>query len=114
MPVELLRRGLERFGPIFIQGYGQTESGPLATVLTPAEHDPGAEHLASAGRAVPGVEVRIEDGEILIRSPFNMTGYWRNPELTAESPAATAGCTPATSAGSTSAATCTSSTARRT
>ena len=84
MPVELLRRGLERFGPIFIQGYGQTESGPLATVLTPAEHDPGAEHLASAGRAVPGVEVRIEDGEILIRSPFNMTGYWRNPELSAE------------------------------
>ena len=84
MPVELLRRGLERFGPIFVQGYGQTESGPLATVLTPAEHDPGAEHLASAGRAVPGVEVRIEDGEILIRSPFNMTGYWRNPELSAE------------------------------
>jgi acyl-CoA synthetase (AMP-forming)/AMP-acid ligase II len=84
MPVELLRRGLERFGPIFVQGYGQTESGPLATVLTPAEHDPEAEHLASAGRAVPGVEVRIDDGEILIRSPFNMTGYWRNPELTAE------------------------------
>jgi acyl-CoA synthetase (AMP-forming)/AMP-acid ligase II len=84
MPVELLRRGLERFGPIFVQGYGQTESGPLATVLTPAEHDPGAEHLASAGRAVPGVEVRIEDSEILIRSPFNMTGYWRNPELSAE------------------------------
>jgi long-chain acyl-CoA synthetase len=84
MPVELLRRGLERFGPIFVQGYGQTESGPLATVLTPAEHDPGSERLASAGRAIPGVDVRIDDGEILIRSPFNMTGYWRNPELTAE------------------------------
>jgi acyl-CoA synthetase (AMP-forming)/AMP-acid ligase II len=84
MPVELLRRGLERFGPIFIQGYGQTESGPLATVLPPADHDPESERLGSAGRAVPGVEVRIDDGEICIRSPWLMSGYWRAPELTAE------------------------------
>jgi acyl-CoA synthetase (AMP-forming)/AMP-acid ligase II len=83
MPVELLRRGLERFGPVFIQGYGQTESGPLATVLTPAEHDGDA--LASAGRPVLGVDVEIRDGEIAIRSPWAMTGYWRAPEETAES-----------------------------
>jgi acyl-CoA synthetase (AMP-forming)/AMP-acid ligase II len=95
MPSELLRRALERFGPILIQGYGQTESGPLATTLSPAEHELGSERLASAGRAVPGVDVRIVDergaelpagetGEIAIRSPFAMTGYWRAPELTAE------------------------------
>jgi acyl-CoA synthetase (AMP-forming)/AMP-acid ligase II len=84
MPVELLRRGLERFGPIFIQGYGQTESGPLATVLPPADHDPESERLGSAGRAVPGVEIRIDDGEICVRSPWLMSGYWRAPELTAE------------------------------
>ena len=95
MPVELLRRALRRFGPVFIQGYGQTESGPLATALLPGEHDPASERLASAGRAVPGVEVRVvgddlselapgEVGEIAIRSPFNMTGYWRAPELTGE------------------------------
>jgi O-succinylbenzoate-CoA ligase len=84
MPVELLRRALTRFGPIFVQGYGQTETGPLATVLAAADHDPESERLGSAGRAIPGVDVRIEDGEILVRSPLNMTGYWRQDELTAE------------------------------
>jgi long-chain acyl-CoA synthetase len=98
MPVELLRRAIVRLGPIFIQGYGQTESGPLATSLHPEEHvldGPEAERLASAGRAVPGVEVRIvgedgselplgETGEITVRSEFVMTGYWRDPELTAD------------------------------
>jgi acyl-CoA synthetase (AMP-forming)/AMP-acid ligase II len=95
MPLELLRRALDRFGPVFIQGYGQTESGPLATSLHSTEHELGSERLASAGRAVPGVEVQIVDdagrelpvgeiGEITIRSPWVMTGYWRAPELTAE------------------------------
>jgi O-succinylbenzoate-CoA ligase len=98
MPVELLRRALERFGPVFIQGYGQTESGPLATSLLPYEHrleGPDVERLGSGGRAVPGVEVAIagddgdellpgEIGEIKIKSPWNMIGYWRRPELTDE------------------------------
>jgi long-chain acyl-CoA synthetase len=98
MPVEVLRRAIDRLGPIFIQGYGQTESGPLATSLAPEEHrldGEAARRLASCGRAVPGVDVRIvgddgvelpdgEVGEVTIRSPFNMVGYWRAPELTAE------------------------------
>ena len=98
MPVELLRRAIDRFGRIFIQGYGQTECGPLATALHPEDHvleGSGSEQLASCGRAVPGVEVRVagEDGaelstgvvgEIAIKSPFSMLGYWREPELTAE------------------------------
>ena len=86
MPVELLRRGLERFGLDLRAGLRadrERRRWPLCS--PPAEHDPAAEHLASAGRAVPGVEVRDRtDGEILIRSPFNMNGYWRNPEATAE------------------------------
>jgi acyl-CoA synthetase (AMP-forming)/AMP-acid ligase II len=95
MPVDLLTRAIQRFGPIFIQGYGQTECGPLATSLLPHEHildGPGSEHLASAGRAVPGVEVAVVDedggelsggriGEIKIKSPWNMAGYWRRPDL---------------------------------
>ena len=98
MPVELLRRAIDRLGPIFIQGYGQTESGPLATALAAEEHvldGEAARRLASCGRVVPGVDVRIVDadgaerpsgevGEVAIRSPFTMAGYWRAPELTAE------------------------------
>lgn len=98
MPVELLRRALAAFGPIFIQGYGQTESGPLVTTLHPDEHEtegPGAARLASCGRPVPGAEVRIvgadgadlppgEVGEIAVRSPFLMAGYWGKPEVSAQ------------------------------
>ena len=96
MPVGLLRRGIERLGPIFMQGYGQTESGPLATTLRPEEHElagPAAERLESCGRAVAGVDLRVLDGdgnecepgavgELAIRSPFNMIGYLGQPELT--------------------------------
>jgi long-chain acyl-CoA synthetase len=97
MPVGLLRRGIERLGRIFMQGYGQTESGPLATTLRPEEHSlfgAGAERLESCGRAVAGVDLRVLDpdghacepgaiGELAIRSPFNMVGYLGQPELTA-------------------------------
>ncbi len=96
MPVGLLRRGIERLGPIFMQGYGQTESGPLATTLRPEEHElagPSAQRLESCGRAVAGVDLRVLDpdgnecvpgaiGELAIRSPFNMIGYLGQPELT--------------------------------
>ena len=97
MPVGLLRRGIERLGPIFMQGYGQTESGPLATTLRPEEHElagPAAERLESCGRAVAGVDLQVLDpdgtecepgaiGELAIRSPFTMVGYLGQPELTA-------------------------------
>ena len=97
MPVGLLRRGIERLGPIFMQGYGQTESGPLATTLRPEEHQlagPAAERLQSCGRAVAGVDLRVlaadgkvgepgAIGELAIRSPSNMVGYLGRPDLTA-------------------------------
>jgi long-chain acyl-CoA synthetase len=93
MPVELLRRALDRFGPVFTQAYGQTESGPLVTTLQMEDHslDAGSvERLASCGRAVPGVRIRIlgDDGtelprgsvgEVAVRSDSLMTGYWRDP-----------------------------------
>jgi len=98
MPVELMRRALETFGPMFLQGYGQTEAGPLVTALQPYEHaleGPEAARLGSCGRAVPGVEVRIrgenaielpsgEVGEVEVRSPFLMTEYWEKPMETQE------------------------------
>jgi long-chain acyl-CoA synthetase len=99
MPTELLRKGVEVFGPIFMQCYGQSESGPDITFMSSEDHDvlglPAEEQrrLASCGRPCMGVHVRIVDaegldvpqgvvGEIVAKSKRIMTGYWRKPEDT--------------------------------
>ena len=100
MPVELLRRAITKMGPIFCQGFGQTESGPTITQLLPHEHvldgDPAlVARLGSCGKAVAGVQVRLVDdqdrdvplgtvGEAIVKSDFIMRGYWNNPEETAK------------------------------
>jgi long-chain acyl-CoA synthetase len=67
------------------EGYGLTESSALVS-----SSPPGRARLGSVGTPVPGIEVRIDDpdrqgvGEILVRSPAVMLGYWESPELTAE------------------------------
>jgi long-chain acyl-CoA synthetase len=93
----LLRRAMEMFpNADFRQAYGQTELSPVATVLLPEFHrapDGAARYLRSAGQAIVGVDVRIVDeamserplgevGEIVVRSPGAMLGYWNLPELT--------------------------------
>ena len=83
----------------FAQGYGQTELAPLATMLSSKYHTtegPYAGKLKSAGQAIPCVEIKIKDeegkelplgeiGEITVRGPNAMTGYWNKPEETAVS-----------------------------
>jgi long-chain acyl-CoA synthetase len=82
----------------FRQAYGQTELSPVATILTHEFHkvSPGGKsYLRSAGRAIVGVDVAIVDeamneqslgdvGEIAVRSPGAMLGYWNLPDLTAQ------------------------------
>lgn len=77
----------------FCQGFGQTEHSPALTMLDHADHIAG--RLESCGRPLPGVDLRVVDtelkdvpsgevGEVLVRGPSVMLGYWNQPELTAE------------------------------
>ncbi|MFW6774456.1 fatty acyl-CoA synthetase [Nocardioides sp. CPCC 205120] len=93
MPVPVLQRLQEKLpGLGFANCFGQSEIGPLATVLRPEEH---AERPDSCGRAVLNVELRVVDehgvevapgepGEVVYRSPQLCTGYWDDPAATAE------------------------------
>src|SRR5271155_519324 len=66
-------------GVILLQGYGQTEAGPVISCNLP-----GGIKIDSVGRPLHGVEVRIaEDGEILVSGDNVMKGYWNDPEATA-------------------------------
>ena len=85
VPPELLDRATARGLPV-VQTYGLTEAASQVTTLAPPE---ARAHLGSAGRPLPGTEVRIEEGasgapgEILVRGDTVAAGYFRNPEATA-------------------------------
>ncbi len=92
MPLTVLKRAMKRFGSVLINGYGQTEGS--GTSLRKGYHRPdgGAtdlKRLTSVGQALIDSQVRILDdsdhevpagtvGEICLRSPQNMLGYWNN------------------------------------
>jgi fatty-acyl-CoA synthase len=96
IPLELLRQCIRMFGAEFIQAYGMTETTGTICMLPPEDHDPeGNERMRSAGKPLPGVEIRIvgadgrdvstgEVGEVVTRSSNNMLGYWNLPEATAK------------------------------
>ncbi|MFF3504474.1 acyl-CoA synthetase [Streptomyces sp. NPDC003247] len=92
MPVPVLERLRERLPKLaFYNCFGQSEIGPLATVLAPDEHQG---RMDSCGRTVLFVDARVVDddgedvpdgtpGEIVYRSPQLCEGYWDKPEETA-------------------------------
>jgi acyl-CoA synthetase (AMP-forming)/AMP-acid ligase II len=95
IPLKLLQGALDRFSAAgFVQIYGLTETTGGITVLSPEDHaDPRNPRLQSCGRAIPGVELRIEDldgnpvkagevGEIVCRTVKNMKAYWKKPDET--------------------------------
>ncbi|NEO32462.1 MAG: long-chain-fatty-acid--CoA ligase [Symploca sp. SIO3C6] len=92
----VLKEGIGTFSCDFVQIYGLTETGNCAVSLPGDAHLFGkTNRLKSAGKAFPGVSVKILDheakelppfeiGEICIKSPANMIGYWKLPEATAK------------------------------
>jgi long-chain acyl-CoA synthetase len=91
MPVEVLRQFEKTFGCTVLEGYGLSETSPVASFNHPhRERKPG-----SIGTPIRGVEMRVVDdarvevpqgevGEIAIRGHNIMKGYWNKPEATAE------------------------------
>jgi acyl-CoA synthetase (AMP-forming)/AMP-acid ligase II len=96
IPLDLLREAIQVFKCSFVQLYGMTETTGGATYLPPEDHDvAGNERMRSAGKALPGVSLKVIDreghelpprtmGEICIRSPANMVGYWNMQKATTE------------------------------
>lgn len=97
MPPELLRQGMEKIGPIFMQDYGASEAGVL-TVLDIKEHvlegpPEKVARLSSCGKPLPGVSVKVlneegqevkpdEIGELTTKGDMVMKGYWKMPDET--------------------------------
>jgi acyl-CoA synthetase (AMP-forming)/AMP-acid ligase II len=90
-----LTAAMAAFGCRFRQIYGNTESQSMISLLAPEDHHPEHPRLASAGRVSFGWEVRIVDpegrdlpvdtpGELLIRGECLFSGYWRDPQASAE------------------------------
>lgn len=98
MPLKLMERALEAIpGITFCQGYGLTETSPVLSVLEACDHVPGNPmigKLSTVGRPVIYADLRIVDaddnpvppgtpGEIVVRGPQVMNGYWNRPDETA-------------------------------
>jgi long-chain acyl-CoA synthetase len=90
LPAEIQEQWATRLPHVeVVEGYGCSETSALASLTPSGQNRPG-----SVGRAAPGVELRIDgpdgealppgaNGEICIRTPSMMTGYWHDPDATA-------------------------------
>jgi acyl-CoA synthetase (AMP-forming)/AMP-acid ligase II len=93
---DLLRNAKDVMGCGFMQLYGLTETTGAGTCLAPDDHDPALGRLRSCGKPAPGMEVRVVDGagrplgprevgEIQIKGPVVMKGYWNKADATRKS-----------------------------
>lgn len=97
--VSRIRQAIDAFGPVLEGGFGQTEAPMFITRLRPEDHfvegrPAPDDRLRSVGRRTSVSELRIVDedgqevaagtsGRVLVRGPFTMSGYYRDPDTTA-------------------------------
>jgi acyl-CoA synthetase (AMP-forming)/AMP-acid ligase II len=99
MPQERIERLHEVFGNVLMQAYGMTEVSSITTIFSKQQHvealQGNPDRLRACGRPTFGAELRVvtedgrevapgEIGEIVFRGPILMSGYWNDPERTAE------------------------------
>jgi fatty-acyl-CoA synthase len=98
-----LSEAIDTFGPVMAQLFGQSEAPMMVSTMAPADHlrpdgQKAVERFSSAGRPTPLVSVAImaddgtllpqgETGEIVVRGPLVMTGYYRDEQATAQASA---------------------------
>src|SRR6185369_10153767 len=94
MPLPVIKRAIELWGPRFIQYYGQTEAPLFIAKLDEQDHSGPERRLLACGRPSVDCEIRLiddkgddvpadEQGEIALRAPFAMKGYFNAPDLNA-------------------------------
>ena len=91
LPVTLIEQFRQKFGHTLMEGFGLTETSPIVSINLPWAHKPGA-----VGKVIPHVEVKTIDesgnalpantdgGELWIKGPNVMKGYYNRPDVTAE------------------------------
>ena len=94
IPLDLLRQAMDVFRCDFAQLYGLTETG-VVTSLAPEEHEPaGSARMRSCGKPISNAQIEVvgddgtilppgQVGEIVVRSPQILKGYWRLPDASA-------------------------------
>jgi len=76
---EEVAKDFKTLGFEMLEGYGMTECAPMITFTRP-----GRWKIGSAGELLPGVQLETRDGEIFVKGPNVMKGYYNKPEETAE------------------------------
>ncbi|HUQ54270.1 class I adenylate-forming enzyme family protein [Lentzea sp.] len=76
-----LRQAIEKWGPVVFQAYGMTEALGIATMPASDVDFARPETLRTVGKPNPGIEVEARDGDVWVRGPMVMEGYWGEPPL---------------------------------